>query len=365
MVYPLKKDFLTISAGSVALGSSATYNITRQPRRLESLLVRFTASTDGSAATSSKITARFGILALVKKITLHVNDVLGSRDAVSLAGYNLLSFLANVGVGPDRNTIQAMPAGLVVSTDYTFTLRIPIRHPQVAEPFGNFLSLPLADGRLKEDAYLRIDFASSSELLSAGSITGVAATVQAIFREMPDRNAAGQMTPYIPSELSAVTFSSATAARAVYEFPTSGTLTGFNLQAYNSSTFAAANVLSSGGRYQLRYGTDVRLETDDGFQLATNDQSRSAVFPAVLSGATTLPTMQPRQEAFFDFFTEESGQDAFSVNSTLNLASEILAGDKVRLQFNDLASASNSVDITSHRFLPTSVEQLTALSSMV
>ncbi len=365
MVYPLKKDFLSVTSGSVALGSSATWNITRQPRRLESILLRVTATTDSSAATSSKITARFGILALVKKITLHVNDVLGSRDAISLAGYNLASFLLNVGVGLDRNTLQAMPASLVVSTAYTFTLRIPVRHPQVAEPFGNFLSLPLADGRLKEDAYLKVDFAASADLLSAGAISGVTATVQAIYREMPDRNAAGEVTPYIPSELSTVTFSAAAAARAVYEFPTAGTLTGFLLQAYNSSTFAGALPLSSGGRYQLRYGTDTRLETDDGFQETANDGSRPSVFPAVLANATTLPTMQPRQESFFDFFTEEAGQDAFSVNSTLNLGSEILAGDKVRLQFNDLSSASNSVDITSHRFLPTSVSQLAALSSMV
>jgi hypothetical protein len=172
--------------------------------------------------------------------------------------------------------------------------------------------------------------------------------------------AANKKTPYIPWELSQ-TVIAPTTTRAVYEFPTVGVLTGFLLQAYDTSTFASTTPLASTGTYQLKYGTDQLEETDDGFQEEANDNSRDA-FPAVLAGATTLSGMQPRSEAYFDFITEEAGQDAYSINSALNLDSKVLAGDKLRLTFADLTDATTTVEITSHRLLPDSLEQLKQLS---
>ncbi len=364
MVFTRKKEFINLSSGSVALGSSAQWRLSRQPRRLESLLLRVNFTTDSSAATASKVSARFGILAAIKRIKFHVNDRAGNRDCIDLTGANLASFLTNVGVKLDRNTLQAMPAGLVVSTAYTATFRIPMRHPQVAEPFGNFLSIPLDESNLNDDPYLQVDFETSGNLLSAGAISGVAAKVQAIYREVPIVSGSpARKTPYLPWELSQTVIAPST-ARFTYEFPTVGVLTGFLLQAYDTTTFAGTFPLTSTGSYQLKYGTDQLEETDDLFQEAANDSSRDP-FPAVLSGATTLPTMQPRQESFFDFFTEEDGQDAYSVNSTINLDSKVLAGDKLRLTFADLADTSTTVEITSHRLLPNSLDELKLLAVAV
>lgn len=361
MVFTRKKEILNLSSGSVALGSSAQWRLSRQPRRLEYLLLRLTFTTDASAATSSKISARFGILAAIKRLKFHVNDRAGNRDCVDLTGANLVSFLSNVGVSLDRYTLQSMPAGLVVSTAYTVNLRIPMRHPQVAEPFGNFLSIPLDESNIFDDPYLQVDFETSGNLLSAGAISGVTAKVQAIYREVPIVSGApAKKTPYIPWELSQTVIAPST-TRFTYEFPTVGVLTGFLLQAYDTSTFAGTFPLASSGTYLLKYGTDQLEETDDLFQEVTNDNSRES-FPAVLAGATTLPNMQPRQESFFDFFTEEGGQDGYSVNSTINLDSKVLAGDKLRLTFADLTDSSTTVEITSHRLLPNSIDELKLLA---
>jgi hypothetical protein len=351
MLYKAEKDILSLQTGSVALGSTATWKISRQPRRLEGLRVRITATTDGAAATASKITARFGIAAIVKQLRLKVNDRIGNRNAVAMPGFCLLSYLTNVDVKLGRSTQQAMPAGLVVSTAYTFTIYVPLRHPQIGEPYGNVLALPLDNANLNEDPSVEIDFETSANLLSAGAISSVTAAVQPVYRDVP------QSVPYIPTELQTVVWDPTTTSNVPFEFPNVGVLSGFLVQAADRTTFATTRALATGGQYRLEYGRQVLLKTDDLFLEDANDASRIS-YPT----GSSIVGNQPTNEAFFDFVTEETGQDAYSINSVINLDSATLAGDKLRLFFNDLVDSSTTLWITTHKFLPRSLAELGALS---
>jgi hypothetical protein len=344
MLYNPIRDFIPLSFGSAAVGSTGTWTITRQPRRLEALAIRATVTLTGALAG---LGIRFGALAAIKQVRVRVNDARGSRNAVQVAGHNLVSFLSNTIGFVDRDTQAALAPATGAAT---FTLLVPFRHPQVGEPFGNVLSIPLDNGSLAEDLKVEIDFAGNTEI-AASSLVINSVSIQAYYRETP------AAVPYIPSELSTASFVPTTVTNVPYEFANVGVLTSILLQSYTSA-FALASPLATGGQYRLEYGRDIRMRTDDAQLQSLNDFSRPN-YPTGGSNATN----QPRSEAFFDFITDYPGTDAYSANSVLNLDSATLAGDKCRLFFNDYAVVTNTTQITTHRLLPKSLNELKALTA--
>jgi hypothetical protein len=374
MLYRSKREFLTpLGSSSPSYGNKSTWALPRQPRRLESLVLRVTITMGGTLPTivnSNNVWVAWGLMALVKNIQVKASDKAGTdRSVVNLSGASLISYCSNVGLMPSRSSqfaLSTIAQGtssnfFATSTAYNLFIRIPIRHPEIAEPFGNLTCLPLNPEHINSDARVEVEFEASANLWSANAATLTSASVLATYREIPVG------TEYIPGTLDSETIAPSTTA-AIYEFPTVGVLTGFGLASYTTASYARVNPLASGGTYRLLYGSNDIAVVDDPSLEEINDASRLS-YPNA-NAYTTLADLvrcQPRNEVFFDFISDDWGSDSFSGNSMLNLdaTNPALGGDRVRLQFQTYVATTASTIITRHRFLPQSAGDMRALSALV
>lgn len=367
MLYPSITDTLTFTpSNSVAFGAASTISarLKQEPRRLEAILVAVTATTGAATAANCD-----GAAGLLKEVRLRVTDILGTRNAVQVAGPALLSWNRQNFGTLDRYSWQAYAAGaagtIPAATAVTTVYLIPIRHPIIGEPFGNALSLPLSQKYLKDDPILELDFYAAATVFSAGAVAANY-TVEAmgIYREVPESY------PYIPTELRTDRFNPGSATKQTFDLAGGGYLTSVLIQGYSSGTYGNAvtrvGLVSAGGLLTLDYGRISKRKGSELLLRALNDYTQEQVR---LSG-TTAPAgdqMERRtfDEVFLDFLSDFPGLDAFSANSILNLNTQALGGDKCRLVFNDFANAAYEARITTHKLLPTDAAQLAALSMAI
>lgn len=360
MLYRPVLDIVPALEGAPATtAATVRFRISRQPRRLEAIRLRVTLTVASAITLASSTLAQAGGLAtILDEVRVRVTDERGPRTQTQVRGMSLLSFVQNTHGGVDRfSQVAYATAGFPASGTVSIYYYIPIRHGQVAEPFGNLLSIPL--DRIGEDVYVEASLNALASVVSAGITAAPTIALQAVYREVP--NTVG----YIPSELRSETWVPTTTANVPYEFSNTGFLTGFLLQGYTTSSGARAAVLASGGRFRLEYGRDNRGSIDEGFLQATNDLSKPT-YPNDATAIATGGVLQNRNftgESFFDLISDYPGSDAFAINSGLNLDSDALGGDKLRLFFNDYAATTVSTIITSHRLLPASIAQLKDLSA--
>lgn len=347
-------------------GSSAQtirFLIKQEKRRLEAFTFKLRLTTLASAITGA---AWGGLAAVVKEIRLVINDGPaggGQRNVVQVTGIGCLSFVRQLGANIDRQTqVGYASSGFPVSTTVELSFYVPLRHIGFAEPLGNVLSVPLSSKFMATDAYVEVDLndigtaaTPSGPVFSTNAPTYAStqpALVQTHLREVDE------MFPYIRSEFRTDTgFSSNATANVPYEFTSGGFLTGFLVQGFDQALAAGAvrsRLLSSGGQFRVEYGREVLMKTDEAFCQALNDVSIPEVYPDVAAAIVTSATLQNRMftgESFFDFLTDLPNGDAFSLASVPDLNTDALGGDKFRLVFNDLASASRPVHITYHKLL--------------
>lgn len=347
MLYPCITDKLTLTPSDALANFTAAQTVTarikQEKRRLEAILIVLRATTAASSTNNQD-----GLAGLVKEIRLRVNDVLGSRNLIQVSGPALLSFVRNNFGHLDRNTYASYQTGtLASSTAHTVAFYVPIRHPQIAEPYGNLLSLPLSSNFLKDDPILEIDLNAGTAVFNTAPTPG-SPTIKAysILREVPDT------VPYIPSELRTESWTPGSAAKWTYEFASVGFLTQVLIQGYNAVTYANTtqriSLLSSGGILSVEYGRNAVRKFEDDVIQCLNDLSQDQ--RSILPADTALSTRAFAGEYFLDFLTDHPCADAFSPMSLLNLNTEALNGDKCRLVFDQFAG-NYLARITQHRLL--------------
>lgn len=360
MLYRPIRDILAVNTGTPSTSASTlTYKISRQPRRLDGIIVSVTL-TVASAITlgTNTIANSFGLASIVDEIRLRITDKIGARIQTQVKGGSLLSWNHNVFGSQDRMSLTAYAtSGFPSSGTVTVNYFVPIRDPRIAEPFANALSIPL--DQLGEDATLEVSLNAITTVASAGISAAPTVQVAAIYRDVPSTVA------YLPSELRTDTFVPTSTSNTPYEFANVGFLTGFLLQGWTTSTGARASTLASGGRFRLEYGRDNRGSFNETFMQVVNDLSR-VTYPDNAAAVGTAGVLQARQftgETMWDLISDFAGQDPFAVNSGLNLDSDALGGDKLRLFFNDYAATTVSTFVTAHRLLPKSIAELAPFSA--
>ncbi|MCX8156613.1 MAG: hypothetical protein N3J91_09235 [Verrucomicrobiae bacterium] len=349
MLYPAITDLLTATPSgtlsSLSAQQTVTFRIKQEARRLEAVILTLKATTGASPANNHD-----GLAGLVKEIRLVAEDVNGKRNIVQVTGPALLSFIRNNFGSLDRHTFASYrAANLAASTAYACNFFIPVRHPNVAEPYGHQLSLPLSANFIKGDAMLEVDINPASVVFSAGAPTGATIKALAILRNVPDS------VPYIPTELITQTISFAAAGKQAYDFSTTGFLTQVLVQGYNSTTYGSSiqrtNVLSSIPEGTLAYvhGRNKIMVLDNDFGFALNDLTQYLV--GKVPGETTINPASFDGEVFLDFMSDYPGADAFSAASIPNLNTDALGGDKARLEFDQWANSAAMARITYHKIL--------------
>lgn len=374
MIFRRKKDILLpltapAPTGAAAAAQTITFRIKQEQRRLEGFILSLQLTNNAAIPTGA---AWGGMAGVVKEIRVKVQDALGSRNAVQVSGIGCLSWVKNQLGRLDRNTqtgyaTAALPAFATENVS-TINYFVPLRHPIVSEPFGNYLALPLSSKFLGDDVIVEVDLwdigAAAGTVFLANSPTwpANAASLQTLVREVPEEFG------YIPSELRSDMFAPSAVANATYEFTSNGYLTSALVQGLSASAFGngltRASILATGGNLQFQYGRDIWLKDNEAFSNALNDLSADnypSATTATITGSALTNRNMPN-EIMIDFLADLPQTDAFSVGSIPNLYTAALGGDKARLVFNDFAAVGRAAHITMHRFLPIKADDLSALA---
>lgn len=368
MFYRKRLDIVLPETAPSGTGAQTIkFKIKQEPRRLEEIVLKLRVTTGSAIPTGA---AWGGLAGIVKEIRVRVDDILGSRNAVQVSGIGLLGFNSEyINLDPDMQAAYGS-TGWKASTTYELTYRIPLRHPGVAEPFGNQLSLPLSQKFMNQDLYLEVDM---HDIVLNGTVFGNTASsslayhatepmvAELTLREVPDG------VTYMPSELRTDMGSFTTTASPYYEFGSSGYLTGFKIQGLSkdfANDMTRASLVAAGGQVRLEYGRDIVAKTNEAFMRSRNAASRFLVYPLLDEAIVASATLEARNftgEMYFDFLTDGPDGDAYAINSVYPLDLDITGGDKFRIYFNDLASTNYRAHITYHKLLPKNREDLKGL----
>lgn len=127
-------------------------------------------------ATGPTPTGVDGLLAIVKKVNISVNDGVQPRTIVDYSGVGLLEYASLVDDSLDRSTLDIVAlngngAALANNLKFRLTYRVPLVHPLVTEPLRTLMLLPIHT--YPQDPIVTIDFESAANLYSAGSISAL------------------------------------------------------------------------------------------------------------------------------------------------------------------------------------------------
>lgn len=372
MLYKRRKDILLpLVQPSGTAAQTITFRVKQEQRRLEGFLLQIDFTTNAVGAATGAGWA--GYAGIVKEIRVKVQDPIGSRNVIQISGAACvgwtkqnLGFIDRVSQGIFGTS--AFPSQAAAATT-TATWYVPIRHPLVGEPFGNFLSLPLSAQYLGDDVIIEVDLndigvTGSAVVFSTNNpaYTANGCSIQTLVREVPESFL------YIPSELRTDNFIPTATANATYEFTSNGYLTQCLIQGYSAAAFAPtvtrASLLAAGGNLRFEYGREVWSRDNESYNIALNDLSMLSYPQQVLAtiAASALNTRNV-SDLFIDFLSDLPGTAAFSAASVANLYTSALGGDKARLVFNDHASTSRLGQITMHRLLPLKADDLKSLAA--
>lgn len=340
MLFPKRPDYRVLTT---AWANGTTYQLSLSREFwLESivLLINFTS---GTAASVGTWTAD-GLLALVKRIRLSVTDASGNRKVLDTNGPALAEYWLNTVGGLPRNTARWVSTGgaaatvsMADSTAYTLALPIPIRHPQLQDPFGASTMLPLP--RLSNDPILEVELGAATDVSSAAA-THVFPTKGSMVAVINRRDVLVPNLPYIPSEL--ITYDkqwNSAGGKQDFEIPTIGTATGILIQDYKGGTARTCVLGTSttsdevGQDWSVEFLQSVVRRVPPAAIQAENDAT-NAIHPATWNNFTG--------SYFLDFLTDYAGGDAFNVGSALDLNSLSLNGGKARLVGSSLVTSASS-----------------------
>lgn len=370
MLYRRRKDIILPTAQpSGTAAQTLTFRIKQEQRRLDGFIFRLNLTPNAVAATGA---AWGGYGGIVKEIRVRVNDVIGTRNAVQVSGTGILSWVReNLGfLDRDTQSVYGSAGFPLVASTATINTSwyVPLRHPLVDEPYGNYLSLPLSQKYLGDDVIVEVDLwdiAAAGTVFTATPPTytaGTSASILTLVREVPES------WGYIPSELRTDTWIPSVVSNAAYEFTSNGYLTSALFQGFSGSTYGNAitrkAMVAAGGQMRFEYGREILMREDESFNQVLNDLSKQTYPSQVLANiaASNLKDRFFTGENMFDFLADLPSNGAFSVASVPNLYTSALGGDKARVILND-ASASMFASVTMHRLLPAKADDLKGLAA--
>lgn len=351
-----------VAQPSGTAAQTVTFKMSRQSRRLTGLFIRVTPTTASSLPAN---TDGDGLAAVVNEVRFNISDVRGDRAAVKASGPALLTTAFNNDVFPDRSTqVGYAGTGFPTSTAVPMIFPIFLAHPKIPEPLCYQLGMPFSDRFMAIDPTIEVDLnavaaGASNVFVTNGCTWGSnAMELLAVYHEVPET------VPYIPWQLTTEVWAPTVTSKVPYEWSNVGVLLQALFQTYTDGTWQQrVSPLSSGGTMQLNYGTNQYGNLHLDWLTYLNDQTRPT-YPASVSAVIASSFLFERcigGEFFYDFMTDRPGPDLFAVAAAFNLDQRALAGDKMRLFFNDLASTAYRTRVTNFRLMPDNMAQVASL----
>lgn len=325
MLFPKRPDWKTVTTAP-ALGGSYSMTLSRE-FWLESLIVRISVTTSAAGGTETAD----GIWNLLKRARMSVTDATGNRKVIDVTGAALMSYWRNVVGSLDRASAAMAPgttgADVATTTTYVLYYPIPLRHPQLQDPFGAATMLPLP--RLSVDPVLELDLCAGADIGST-PVTISAGRIDVLLNR---RDVLVPNFPYIPGELITYEKQWAASGKGDWEIPALGTVTGILHQNYTSAT-AKGSVLTTAATddWSLEYLSSIIRRHLPDFASVENEYTMD-LYPATWNN--------PSGELYWDFLTDFAGMDAFNLGSALDLNPLALNGGKARIIGSGITGGAN------------------------
>lgn len=317
---------------NLLLGTTVKFNLDRT-WPCEGMVVVLSLTMGSTAPT---LTAVDGLINVLKRVNITVNDGNQPRTLVDFQGAGLIEYCRNIGVGLDRSTVEALRLGklaagtgqLLANQNIRIAYIIPFVHPGIAEPLKTRCLVPMH--LYPQDPIVTIDFETSGNMYSAGSISGVSAEYLLIRREMPTALDATIQSNggYIPMDLIETPFSIGTGISGEQRFPVPipGSYLNLNFRQYLGGSTITRQVLDqtttfgSEQRWRIETGGLVIKEWRWKYIQILNDIWRgydSMSNAAFASGAQGSYTSAVSFDASPDFGVITSGTSQQAATSTL------------------------------------------------
>jgi hypothetical protein len=341
MWYPKRQQLITNFQGTVGLGNTVSFDITRD-FFLDSLLV-FQPITITSA-TAADLTPE-GLWNAIKQILLPVADGQSNRIQTNVSGPGALRYYGKVGNALDYKTIQASTVfiketALSLAGGVTFLICYPItfKHPQLSDPIGSYFMLPLP--RYNADPQLQLTYGSLSDITSDPDAMVTLGNPYVVVNK---RDVPNIQFPTFQTELiENVQAFGSTGANQLYNLQVPGTYTNIELYMKNASNVATditnnqVNTLGYLGqtlRYFIYNGVKVEEQYSQGNDAFITDGSGIYdIFPGLIS---------------LDFLHDGYGMEVGELNSAFNL--NPLAGSGAQGQINLNIASTGTISVLWHR----------------
>jgi len=299
-----------------------------------------------------------GMLGVVKKVTLAANDGTQPRNVVDYSGIGLLEYCANAGLNLDAASLEVVKlqlAGTITaSVSFRLTYRIPLVHPMIQEPLRTRMLLPAHNW--DQDLNLSIQFASNTEIGSAGSFSALSTEVVLVRRVMPESLNQQILSSggYIPFDLIEQPYSIGVgiSGEQRINIPSPGSYLNLNLRSYKGGSTVTRDVidavttlgsetkwtLTSGGVTEQEFRFK-HIQTANEFSRPINAISNTS--SPVIGGAVAANTaFRPASSIMLDFMGDGLN-DANELGSTLDLNLPQKSGLKMEL-VGSVSSASTN-----------------------
>ena len=174
--------------GISILGTTQTVELERT-WPIEEIIVNVFGTVGGTALTlvASPQTPEQvnNIAGILKRVRLSINDGVQPRNIVDYSGFGLLEHVSQSGYNLDRSTWEVIRrAGMATitsaptfpaSANFRLSYRVPLVHPLISSPLRERCMLPCH--RFPQNPLLSLDFASASEMYSAGALSFAGAEI--------------------------------------------------------------------------------------------------------------------------------------------------------------------------------------------
>ena len=327
MLFQKRKDFSTQFSPTPALGALSQVQITRE-FHIESLVLNVPVTVArGVGATAIAIGQ--GLLEIVQRITLAVQDGQQNRNVFDLTGSGAIEFAANITGRLDAQTNAARNVAGVLPADGTYVIRVPLiaALPCLTEPLYSRLLLPAP--RYQSNPTLSILFASAAQVTSDNATTiTLGAPVLEVNRRVVNLNG------WTVWDFDCIETQTAFTAQGqqIIEIPTPGSYTSLTLR-NNVISPARADILGGGEARLQRLGVTVQRWTEA--ILAAETDSRVTFDP--FDGSRTLD------------FLADGGQAIASLDSILD--ANALSNTGARIQLIQSIAGACTENIIAHRLL--------------
>lgn len=352
-LFPLRQQTLQQYSGTATTGNSINFPLTRD-FFLDSLFINIPVTLGGTYGTAATFST-MGLVDIVQRVQLQIADGSSNRSQTDASGGALVRRAATICSGLDTGTLTALGATLNAlettgtgDSAGTYNIRIPLffRHPQLSDPVGSALLMPLP--RFNTNPSLIVTFGNKSNVILSGA-AGATVTIGTPYVTVIKRQVDTISFPTLDTEFKEiVTTYSSTGPNQLQNLDVPGSYTAIDYFTTNSSGVGAD--ISGGNTWNLQILSQVLrqfvltdLKTIQSYSMGNDSYYSNA------AAATPAAFFKDFLPGYFhqSFLHDGFGSEVGELGSVLN--SNVLAGSGTLVQVLQNLTSTGAVSYAFER----------------